>query len=177
MTPDLPADNSNPTITERSAPPSTGHVMINKPTTATNTSGGNLRSGHGEAIKKPKAEGIQKPGDAKDTRTEDESGEKGLFASPISIQYRTFSQVEDGEVYHYVFLHPQDEIGNVRLHFYAVGEESDEELHIEYSNLGNISGNVIRDIHLREGRLSLKVKFTDNMKHALKLSAEELHEV
>ena len=177
VTTDLPEDKSNPTITERPAPPSTGHVMINKPTTATNTSGGNLRSGHGEAIKKPKAEGIQKPGDEKDTRTEDESGEKGLFASPISIPYRTFSQVEDGEVHHYVFLHPQDEIGNVRLHFYAVGEESDEELHIEYSNLGNISGNVIRDIHLREGRLSLKVKFTDNMKHALKLSAEELHEV
>ena len=76
VTTDLPEDKSNPTITERPAPPSTGHVMINKPTTATNTSGGNLRSGHGEAIKKPKAEGIQKPGDAKDTRTEDESGEK-----------------------------------------------------------------------------------------------------
>lgn len=177
VTTDLPEDNSNPTITERPAPPSTGHVMINKPATATNISGGNLRSGHGEAIKKPKAEGIQKPGDAKDTRTEDESGEKGLFASPISIPYRTFSQVEDGEVYHYVFLHPQDEIGNVRLHFFAVGEESDEELQIAETNIGNVCGNVIRDIHLHEGRMRIRVKFTDNMKHAVKLSAEELYEV
>lgn len=156
---------------------STGHVMINKPTTATNTSGGNLRSGHGEARQKPKTPGIQKPGDAKDPRNEDPNGEKGIFASPVSIPYRTFSQVEDERVYHYVVLHPQNEIGNVRLHFIAVGEESDEELQIAESNLGNISGNVIRDIHLQEGRLRLRVRFSDNMKHAVKLSAEQLYEV
>ena len=74
-------------------------------------------------------------------------------------------------------LHPQEEIGNVRLHFFAVGEENDEELQIAESNIGNISGNVIRDIHLQEGRLLLKVRFSDNMKHAVKLSAEELYEV
>ena len=67
--------------------------------------------------------------------------------------------------------------GNVRLHFFAVGEESDEELQIAESNIGIISGNVIHDIHLLEGRLRLKVRFTDNMKHAIKLSAEELYEV
>ena len=156
---------------------STGHVMINKTTTATNTTGGNLRSGHGEAERKPKAKGIQKPGNANDIRTEDETGEKGLFASPISIPYRTFSQHENGGIYHYVVLHPEEEIENVRLHFFAVGEESDEELQIAESNIGNISGNIIRDVHLPEGRLRLRVRFTDNMKHAVKLSAEELYEI
>lgn len=177
VTTNLPEDGHNPTITEKSAPPSTGQVMINKPTTATNSSDGKLRSGHGEADRKSKSPGIQKPGDAKDTRKEDENGEKGLFAVPVSIPYRTFSQVENGGVWHYVVLHPQEEIGNVRLHFFAVGEENDEELQIAESNIGNISGNVIRDIHLQEGRLRLKVRFTDNMKHAVKLSAEELYEV
>ncbi len=177
MTTEIADEEDNPTITERPAPPSTGHVMINKTTTATNTTGGNLRSGHGEAERKPKAKGIQKPGDAKDTRTEDEDGEKGLFASPISIPYRTFSQREDGGIYHYVVLHPQEEVGNVRLHFFAVGEENDEELQIAESNIGNVSGNVIRDVYLTEGRLRLRVRFTDNMKHAVKLSAEELYEV
>ena len=177
VTTNLPEDGHNPTIAEKSAPPSTGQVMINKPTTATNSSDGKLRSGHGEADRKSKSPGIQKPGDAKDTRKEDENGEKGLFAVPVSIPYRTFSQVENGGVWHYVVLHPQEEIGNVRLHFFAVGEENDEELQIAESNIGNISGNVIRDIHLQEGRLRLKVRFTDNMKHAVKLSAEELYEV
>lgn len=128
LTTEIANEEDNPTITERPAPPSTGHVMINKTTSATNTTGATLRSGHGEAERKPKTKGIQKPGDAKDARTEDEDGEKGLFASPISIPYRTFSQREDGGIYHYVVLHPQEEVGNVRLHFFAVGEENDEEL-------------------------------------------------
>ena len=51
-----------------------------------------------------------------------------------------------------------------------------EELQIAESNMGIISGNIIRDVHLPEGRLRLRVKFTDNMKHAIKLSAEEMYE-
>ncbi len=176
-TTDIILDDNNPTISEISESPSTGHIMINRATTATNKSGGNLRSGHGEAKKKPKADGIQKPGDIKDKRTEDENGERGLFASPISIPYRTFSQYEDGKTFHYVVLHPEEEVGNVRLHFFAVGEESDEELQIVESNIGNISGNMIRDVRLSGGKLRLRVRFNDNMKHSIKLSAEELYEV
>ena len=134
-------------------------------------------AGHGEAEKKPKSQGIQKPGNASETQKEDEEGEKGLFATPINIPYRTFSQVEGGKIYHYVVLHPSEEVGNVRLHFYAVGEDSDEELQVEESNIGNVSGNIVRDVHLPEGRLRLRVRFTDNMKHSIKLAAEELYEV
>ncbi len=65
----------------------------------------------------------------------------------------------------------------MRLHFFAVGEENDEELQIAESNIGNISGNIIRDVQLPEGRFRLRVRFTDNMKHAIKLSAEEMYEV
>lgn len=176
-TTDITPGPDNPTLTPKAAPPSTGHVMINKTTNATNTTGGNLRSGHGEAKQKPKAKGIQKPGNAADSRTEDENGEKGIFAVPISIPYRAFSQVESGCVWHYIVLHPNQEIGNVRLHFYAVGEESDEELQVAESNIGNVSGNIIRDVHLEERSIRIKVRFTDNMKHAVKLSAEELHEI
>ncbi len=177
MTTDIADGDDNPTITNSPAPPSTGHVMVNKTTTATNTTGGNLRSGHGDTVRKTKTKGVQKPGNASDDRTEDDSGEKGLFASPVSIPYRTFSQHEDGGIYHYVVLHPEEEIENVRLHFFAVGEENDEELQIAESNIGNISGNIIRDVHLTEGRLRLRVRFTDNMKHSIKLSAEELYEI
>lgn len=176
MTTDITDEEDNPTITNNPTSPSTGHVMINKPATATNNTG-ELRSGHGDAKRKPKTKGIQKPGDTKDRRAEDEDGERGLFASPITIPYRTFSQHEERGIYHYVMLHSGEEVGNVRLHFYAAGEEHDEELQIAESNIGNISGNIIRDIHLNAGRLRLRVKFTDNMKHAIKLTAEELYEI
>lgn len=176
-TTDIPKSEDNPTVMPKPNPPSTGYVLINKSTNATNETGGKLLAGHGEAEKKPDSQGIQKPGNASETRTEDEKGEKGLFATPINIPYRTFSQVEGGKIYHYVVLHPREEVGNVRLHFYAVGEESDEELQVEESNIGNVSGNIVRDVHLPEGRLRLRVRFTDNMKHSIKLAAEELYEV
>ena len=108
---------------------------------------------------------------------ENKDGETGLFATPITIPYRTFSQNEEGDIYHHVILHSQEEIDNVRLHFFAAGEDNDEELQIAESNIGNISGNIIRDVHLTEGRLLLRVRFTDNIKHAIKLTAEELYEV
>lgn len=170
-------DEENPFVSDTSSKTSTGHVLINKTVSATNNTDGNLRSGHGEAERKPKKPGIQKPGDVKEKRKEDEDGEKGLFASPISIPYRTFSQSEFGYIYHYVVLHPDEAVGNIRLHFYAAGEENDEELQIAESNIGNISGNIIRDIHIDERRLCLRVRFSDNMKHAIKLSAEELYEI
>lgn len=176
FTTDISENEDNPTISERPTPPSTGHVMINKTSTARNDAG-SLRSGHGDHVRKTKKKGIQKPGDAKDSRTEDKDGETGLFATPITIPYRTFSQNEEGVIYHHVILHSQEEIDNVRLHFYAAGEDNDEELQIAESNVGNISGNIIRDVHLTDGRLLLRVRFTDNMKHAIKLTAEELYEV
>lgn len=177
VTSDLTEDDT-PTITDGAVPPSTGHVMVNKTTSAINTTGGNLHSGHGEVNHKPKKPGIQKPGNASETSTEDVNGEKGLFATPISIPYRTFSQLEDGRMYHYIVLHSDEAIDNVRLHFYSVGEDNEkEELKIADSNIGNISGNIIRDVHLSEGRLRIRVRFTDNMKHAIKLKAEELYEL
>ena len=176
VTTDIP-DDDPPTISERDSSSSMGHVMINKTTSASNATDGSLRAGHGDAERKPKSKGIQKPGDTSEKRSEDKAGEKGLFASPINIPYRTFSQNENGAVYHYVILHTQEEVGNVRLHFYAAGEENDEELQIVESNIGNISGSIIRDVHVNEGCLRLRVRFTDNMKHALKLSAEELYEI
>ncbi len=175
-TTDILEEERNPYITQQDET-SVGHVLINKTTSATNTTGGDLRSGHGDAKYKAKTKGIQKPGDIKEKRTEDELGEHGLFAKPISVSYRTFSQIENGAICHYIVLHPTTEIGNVRLHFFAVGEERDEELLLIESNIGNISGNVIRDVHLQEGGLRLKVRFSDNMKHAIKLSAEEMYEI
>lgn len=178
VTTDIADEDDNPTISERPIPPSTGHVMVNKTTSASNTTGGRLRSGHGDVKRKKKSPGIQKPGNASESRTEDESGERGLFASSISIPYRTFSQFEGDGMYHYVVLHSEEEIENVRLHFFTVGEDNEtEELQIADSNIGNVSGNIIRDVHLNEGRLRIRVRFTDNMKHAIKLSAEELYEL
>ena len=109
----------------------------------------------------------------KDKREEDENGTEGIYATPIYVPYRTFSQVENGQVCHYIILHPEKEVGKVRLHFFAIGEDSDEELQIAETNVGKITGNVIQDVKLSKGRIQLRVRFADKMKHSIKLSAEE----
>ena len=177
LTTDIPQSEDNPTIKKPIKNAPTGQVLINKPTTASASDGGELRSGHGTATKKPRSNGIEKPGDVGDLRTENPEGKEGIFASPISIPYRAFSQIEDGKTYHYVILHSPEELASIRLRFFGVGEESNDELSPSSTNIGEIDGNVIRDIRLSKGTTRLKIRFEDNMMHTLKLSAEEIYEV
>lgn len=177
LTTDIPQSEDNPIVKKPINNAPTGQVLINKSTTASASGSGKLRSGHGTAKTKPHAKGIEKPGDVGDVRTENPEGKEGIFASPISIPYRAFSQKEDGKTYHYVVLHSSEELASIRLRFFGVGEESNDELSPSSTNIGKIDGKVIRDIHLPEGTTRLKIRFEDNMMHTLKLSAEEIHEV
>lgn len=154
-----------------------GQVMINRETSVSQTSTGQLRSGHGEAERKSKSKGIEKPGDMKQRREETENGEHGIFAAPIDIRYRTFSQSEKGGIYHYVALHSDTSFNNVRLKFHAVGEDIEEQLTVIETAEGTILAGFIQDISLTASSKILKIRFSDNMKHAIKLTAEELYEI
>lgn len=177
VTTDIPKGDDNPTISKPKNDSPTGHVMINKTTNATPSKDGTLRSGNGQAERKPKSPGIVKPGDIKDKEKEDENGKHGIYASPITIPYRAFSQNENGEIWHYIVLHSSEEMPSIRLHFFGVGEETNEELSVVATNEGEINGNVIQNVHLSEGTTRLRVRFADNMMHSIKLSAEEINEV
>ena len=43
--------------------------------------------------------------------------------------------------------------------------------------MGNVSGNIIRDLHMNKGSMRIRIRFSDSMKHSLKMTAEELHEI
>lgn len=177
LTTDIPQSEDNPIVKKPTKSAPTGQVLINKTTTATASRNGTLRSGHGAATTKPHSKGIEKPGDVGDVRAETPEGKEGIFASPISIPYRAFFQIEDGQIYHYVVLHSPEEMASIRLRFFGVGEESNDDLSPVSTNIGEIEGKIIRDIHLPEGTTRLKIRFEDNMMHTLKLSAEEVYEV
>lgn len=176
FTTDIPQSEDNPTISKPEKQASAGHVMIAKQHTASPSTGGNLMSGHGSRQVKNKG-GVPKPGNTSETNTKDKEGKSGIYATPVDVKYRTFSQIENGMVYHYVVLHSDEDIVNVSLHFYAVGEESDEELQVVETGEGSVNGSIIQGVHVQEGHTRLRVGFSDNMKHSLKLSAEEVHEV
>ncbi len=175
-TTELPTED-NPQLESPSTRTSTGQVLINRTTSAESNPSGNLRTGHGEATRKPDSQGIPKPGDVKERHIENQDGTRGIYATDIVVPYRSFSQIENGKVVHYIVLHSEEEVGNVRLRFYAVGEESDELLYVRETSHGNIDGELVRDIHLDFGSTRLRVRFNDNMKHSVKLKAEELHEL
>lgn len=176
ITTEILDSEDNPTIPKPVKQPVTGHVMISKPGTAKSSDYGKLRSGHGSNNRTPKP-GIQKPGDNQDVRTEDPEGEKGIYSSPLDISYRSFSQITERKVWHYIILHSDVAISNVRIHFSASGEEDDEDLIVIESDTGCVSGKFIRDVVLVEGRNLLKVRFADNLKHSIKIAAEEYYEI
>lgn len=176
-TTDIPEEEDNPQMDKPVRTEPQGHVAIHKQTNAVSSTTGTLRSGHGDAEKKPKAKGIEKPGNRNDVRSESQEGNPGIYSSPIQIPYRSFSQVEGNTIYHYVVLHSDEEIDKVCLRFFGVGEESNEELHVAYTNEGVVSDKGIENVHIQEGRTRLKVRFTDGMMHSLKLSAVEINEV
>lgn len=54
------------------------------------------------------------------------------------------------------------------------GESSDEPLSISYSDNGNIKGNTLTNVTLGdEGKTIIRVRFADDMRHAIKLKVNE----
>lgn len=54
------------------------------------------------------------------------------------------------------------------------GENSDEPLAISYSDNGNVSGNTLTRVTLGdEGKTIIRVRFADDMRHAIKLKVNE----
>jgi hypothetical protein len=44
-------------------------------------------------------------------------------------------------------------------------------------NQGVIVNHCVQDVFVPEGRSRLRIRFSDNMRHAIKITAEDLHEV
>ena len=59
----------------------------------------------------------------------------------------------------------------------SIGEEKDEELLIKTANVGTIKGFTLDNLFLVEGKNKLRLQFADNMKHSIKITAEELIEL
>lgn len=167
----------NPDISSSPNVSSGGHVVINRSTSGTPSKGGHLKSGHGDAERKTKRKGIPRPGDMKEGNIRAEDGQHGIYAEPIYVDYRSFCQSENGVVYHYIVLHIDEHISNIRLHFETVGEDGRTyELGIESCSKGVIKDKMVQDFSLDVGTTRLKIKFADNLKHTVKLTAEELYE-
>ena len=93
---------------------------------------------------------------------------------PLRVSYRTFAQDGDKGIEHRLVIHHNRASDRVMISMISGGESSDEPLSISYSDNGNIKGNTLTNVTLGdEGKTIIRVRFADDMRHAIKLKVNE----
>jgi hypothetical protein len=167
---------SEPTISPSIDKPSIGKIILSnsKKTNLTkNTNGGHL-SGHGTKPKKKKGGGGLGGTNIEGRFEEQEDGVHGSTMKEIPVRYRTFAQVENGIIVHNIVIHSDCDFENGRIDLIVGGEQTDEKVSIKNCfGAGEVNQNSIYGLKIHKGKNTLKIKFEDNMKHAIKLDAYE----
>lgn len=178
-------------------------VHHSRQTKAIHDSQGRLRSNTG-GRKKPRREihGPVKPGNLKGKASEDEKGKNGIYATPVDVSYRTWSQVEnDGSVWHIIRIFSDVEIDNALIQVYGVDEDgrttglSIEEVIGYEARVGEVftdkndfydtdtesSGtpkqvkNAIGGLHINANiPFTLKVRFNSDIKYSLRINSDKI---
>ena len=93
----------------------------------------------------------------------------------LPVEYKVYANVENGNVVHHICIIPETATDSALVHFSAKGEDGkvDEELEIVDSfGDGTIEGMNLHHLPLATGENILKIRFSDNAKHALFIKAE-----
>lgn len=154
-----------------------GKVMISNPLPNPHTKdkNGDKLSGHGSRKKKSIGGGGVTPGRIDSRYKDSDDGVSGTFLYEIPIKYRSFAQMEFGQIVHNIVIHSDYETLSGRIDLLIGGEQSDDTVSIKSCYPpATINQNSISGIHIKVGKNIIKVKFADNMKHAIKLDAYEL---
>lgn len=116
--------------------------------------GGKGTSGTSQRITTPKIE---------------DNGEKFSLYTPSS--YRTPAYIENGEWFHDIILHVEEDMDNAFIEIKVGTEDGDDSLSIASTSLGKaVSGKgIIKFDHLSKGKIIIKVQFTDKQRHTIKL--------
>ena len=108
---------------------------------------------------------------------ENSSGEPGHFSRQIPIRYHFFYQKEKDGLFHYVVITSENEIEDCTLYLTATGDygrdSEDNQIYVTDSDSGVLKNGIIYNLHLNAGKTIVKVRFEDNMKHSIKLTAYE----
>lgn len=163
-----------------------------------------LSNSGGKRKKRPIKPGPVKPGTLKNNSIESEDGKQGVYAVPVDISYRTWSQEgEDGKVWHVVRLFSDKDINNAIIQLYAVdeegkkiglniveaegcdirlGEEFDDATDFEDTDENSTFtkkqvNNALSGINIHANiPQTIKVRFNSNLKYSLRMDSDKLEE-
>lgn len=103
-----------------------------------------------------------------------EGENEGEFLQNIPVRYRVIAESKNGKTIHSIIMHTDFDIERGQIEIVVEGEENDEVIDIVNSSMGDISGNMVKNLKLfAKIKNIIELEFADNMKHAIKLTAYE----
>ncbi len=100
-------------------------------------------------------------------------GEKISNMKHLMVNYRVFVSLSSGVLEHVIVINSNKNTSKAFIKIVTTGDEWNEDLPIEYSNNGNFSENKLDNITLVKGKNFIRVRFTDNLRHSIKIRAYE----
>jgi hypothetical protein len=163
---------------------------------------GRLLSNAGGKRKKSNIKGPIKPGTMKNRSTEDENGKSGIYAVPVNVSYRTWSQIgDDGKIWHKIRIFSDKEIDNALVQVYGVDEEGksmglniaevlDYKLRVgeefvdstdfddsdaDSKAISKQVDNAIEGVHINANvPLTISVRFNSDIKYSLRINTDNI---
>lgn len=100
--------------------------------------------------------------------------DSGNTSSPIPVRFRLAASKDSIGILHNLILYTENPYSNIEISLQAGTDNGEEkDLTIVETDKGKSKGSTITELDLLKGRNVLKVRFDDNIKHALKLTAHE----
>lgn len=97
----------------------------------------------------------------------------GTYKVFLPVEFRVVAQKEGDEYYHNIIIHSPRDVIEGELEIVTIGEQTDDIVSIEWTDNGSSNLNLLTDVVLEEGKNVIKILFSDNMRHAIKLKAYE----
>lgn len=152
-----------------------GHIIIEQNDMASLNDEGNLQGGKTEESHDPSPGPVPPPGPVPVYHyNHDDGGVAGHFQKSINVKYRPVFQIENGVVYHYLYITPAENCSDATIELIVKGDEDDDNIFVVQSSHGIPKENKITGLSFEQNsKLKLKIKFEDNLPHPITLKAYE----
>ena len=117
---------------------------------------------------------LVKPGPMDDNIRGSKTDEGAENRVLLKVKMKVAAQKENGHLYHNLLINAEKYIPNAELEL-LVGADNNRDgiLEILTTDNGIVSNNKIKNVPLNEGRNTIKIRFADSLKHAVKLKVYE----
>ena len=166
-------DDIEPSTESDNQKPQTGSVILTQGGDIKPHTKGSTIAGTGHSKKHSKTKGGNPIGGHSFGPTEIDTNGNGSYLEYIPVTFRVAAQNEGGKCYHTIIFHSPQSTNSVEIELAVGGEQNDEILEIVEASAGEIHDNFVSNLAVQEGKNEIKVRFSDNMKHAVILKAYE----